>query len=104
MKPTDLRNTSIMDFASLDEICQTTILNFTTCKDFFSATGTHKADECDGTCKDAAKKDHINCLVSAHKNGGFWGAETCELAAENNHIDCLRYAHENGCPWDEDTS
>ena len=55
-----------------------------------------------GTCADAAKFGHLECLKFLRSKNVKWDRRVCELAHENNYVDVLTYAIQQKCPGFED--
>lgn len=57
-----------------------------------------------GTCIFAAEYGFYDLMVCAHQHGCSWDTYCTREAARGNHLQCLMYLHEHGCPWDEETT
>ena len=56
----------------------------------------------EGTCAEAAKEGHLECLKYLREKNVKWNHRTVQCARENNHDDCLSYALANNCPQTEE--
>lgn len=46
----------------------------------------------------ALHNNHLDCLISAHKNGHIFDRFTCTYAVKaGSAVDCLEYLHKKGC-------
>ena len=55
-----------------------------------------------GTCAEAAKYGHLDCLEYFRSKNIPWNSWVCEEAHKNNHMDILTYAVKNTCPGFEE--